>query len=154
MFCDDTAPAPARTQQQRAATQGLEEVTTRPNWPLRSQRAAREKVIGGSPGGCARVRMAERGRQLMDGGQAAGDGAGGGWAAPEHRDGPFELPRLAPFVATPRAQGGRAVRARRLLPSAGDLEAHGEGAVAAQRGDVAVEGAQPDQPPAESRKPR
>jgi hypothetical protein len=43
-FCEAAAPTPARAWAQRAATAGLEDVTTIPKRPLVPQRAASENV--------------------------------------------------------------------------------------------------------------
>jgi hypothetical protein len=40
-----TAPTPARAQAQRAATAGLDELTTRPSIPVRAQRPTSENVM-------------------------------------------------------------------------------------------------------------
>jgi hypothetical protein len=45
MFWLAAAPTRARACAQRAATQGLDEVTATPSMPVRSQRPTREKVI-------------------------------------------------------------------------------------------------------------
>jgi len=45
MFCDATAPTPARACAQRAATAGLDEETTIPSMPVSAQRALRLKVM-------------------------------------------------------------------------------------------------------------
>jgi hypothetical protein len=48
-FWDAAAPTPARAYAQRAATAGLEELTTIPSIPVRRQRPASEKVTRGAP---------------------------------------------------------------------------------------------------------
>jgi hypothetical protein len=49
MFWDAAAPTPARACAQRAATAGLDDVTTMPKRPLSAQRAASENVTSAPP---------------------------------------------------------------------------------------------------------
>jgi hypothetical protein len=44
MFCVQAAPTPAHAQAQRAATAGDDDEMAMPNWPVRAQRAAMERV--------------------------------------------------------------------------------------------------------------
>jgi hypothetical protein len=47
-FCVETAPTPARTWAQRAATLGEDEDTAMPNMPVSAQRPETEKVMRSS----------------------------------------------------------------------------------------------------------